>query len=136
MGMRLNDPRWFRDPAQIERRIWITGATDSDIEKRRNDLELVQSLSVLSTESLLELWDVKDTAARRWKETSYWRMRCPVCGGWAYYNRSAWAGDGYFNVVPKCRDCGWPQVDQIMGSNIMVPNPRSGFRLWNKGGTF
>lgn len=32
------------------------------------------------------------------------------------------------NVIPGCRECGW--MPEIFASNIIVPNPRTGFRLY------
>ena len=134
MGMRLIDPRWFRDAAQIEHRLWINGASDADLTKRKNNLEMILEISVLSVESVMELWRIRDADEQRVHERCRVRLRCPRCGGWAVY--PPWGTYGFVGVIPLCRDCGWPHADDIYGCNIIVPNPRSGFKLKGIGGEF
>ena len=126
MGMRLNDPRWFRDGQQAEHRYWCLTASDDELYKRQEQLDFLSGLGVLHAEMIWERARITDETRRR-RLLANWRERCPFCGGWRYRHYDL--AHPTLGFIPCCRDCGWPHADQIYGSNIIYPGPRTGFKL-------
>jgi hypothetical protein len=129
MGARLTDARWFRDGQQAEHRLWCHNATDGELRKRADELGLLYSLGVIYDHMVWEKLRV-DAEIRERNAMAYIRERCDVCGGWRVRqpgrpNRSGYL---YESFLLYCRDCGYPS-EIMWGSNVVLPGPRTGFRL-------